>query len=186
MNKKAEKSSRYLLISSLLIFVGIAIIALFFPLVTYGFLTWLFGGPLNDQQLIDDKFSSRLGVFSNIEILNREAGANGRYDSRTLTLQLTINGYPNSIQCQSKLHYIHGDPSFVGVTWSDPACEAQYQLVGSAQFILENSYPQGPLPSGADAIAQILKRGIEEHRITLSDIKNPDMQNKVNQLLEIQ
>ncbi len=121
--------------------------------------------------------------FSQMEILKGEGEVHGE-TGRKLTLQVTIESYPDPIVCQATLQEIYSDPAYSNLTWQDEYCQQQYRLVRIAQRTITGMV--GPLASQADAnnVAQLLRSWIEQDRITLADIQQLEMRQRVSKLLE--
>jgi|WetSurMetagenome_2_1015567.scaffolds.fasta_scaffold465050_1 hypothetical protein len=111
--------------------IGLAIaVGLILLCLISGYLTLVrLTGPETDNELIGKMFDKKLRESGHFEIISRAGKANPN-DPRILRFRVALNGYTSSMVCEGEIVYIHADPSYIGINWDTPECEAQYQFVG--------------------------------------------------------
>jgi hypothetical protein len=139
----------------------------------------LSGCHLSDDAIINGAFEPEYPGYSDIKVLNR-AGENTGISPRVLTLQVTIESYPDSVVCEGELVHFRGDPSYREMRWYSLESIGHWLLVEEARYHLKYAV----YPYRSEPVALLLKRWIEKGFIKLDDITNPGMRRQVDYFMD--
>lgn len=135
------------------------------------------GGVPTDNQLIETEFGRWSPGYSSIEILDRKG--DGTADNpRILTIQATINSYPDSVVCEGELVFFHSDPSYLDMRWYTLEGVGHALLVQWASQSLKDSFPQ------REPVSLVLKCWVDNGLIELDDIVDEFVRQQVESWIE--
>jgi hypothetical protein len=144
-----------------------------------GCLVGLSCGGVSDKDLINKMSDPQYPGYSDIKVLKR-AGEGTGISPRVLTLQVTMESYPDSVVCEGELVYFHSDPSYREMRWYTLEGIGHWLLVEEARYQLKyDGYPYWPEP-----VALVLKRWIEKGFINIDDITNPGMRRQIDYFMD--
>ncbi len=137
----------------------------------------------SDNELIQSEFKRWSPGYSSIKVLNREGDGTGA-NPRVLTIQATINSYPDSVVCEGELVFFHSDPSYLKMGWYTLEGIGHALLVQWASSRLKDSARSAPSPYQPELVSLLLKRWIDSGLIKLDDIKNRRIHDRVKSWVE--
>jgi len=134
----------------------------------------------SDEALIKGEFDLEYPGYSDIKVLNR-AGEGTGISPMILTLQVTMESYPDSVVCEGELFYFHSDPSYREMRWYTLEAIGHWLLVEKARYHLKYAvYPY----DWPEPVALLLKRWIEKGFINIDDITNPGMRRQIDYFMD--
>ena len=131
----------------------------------------------SDRQLIQSQLERRPPGYSSIEILDRQ-GDGTPENPRVLTIQVTMNSYPNSVVCEGELVFFYNDPSYLEIEWYTLEGVGHSLLVQWASQSLKYWGPQ------EEMVSLLLKRWIDNGLIELDDIMSESVRLQVKSWIE--
>jgi hypothetical protein len=135
----------------------------------------------SDSELVQKMFPSPSPGYSNIKILDQEGDNTGSHP-RVLTLQVTMDVYPNPVVCEGQIIHFRGDPSYIDFRWFTLEGAGLSSLIGLARSAITKSHHE-PNPFQTEHVSILLKHWIDERLIKLDDIQIPEIHKQVNDFI---